>query len=75
MCQSPALMRVLASDRVADLRQLSESGVRDKRARPRVHGLEAARLATGWLLVDVGLRLALPRASLRRSVVRHPSHS
>lgn len=55
----PALLDLLVRDRVAELRQ-SGAGVRIPREKPRRHPVEAARRGTGWLLVDLGLRLAVP---------------
>ena len=34
----------------------------------RVRALDAARHGTGWLLVDMGLRLAMPRAGAKHSI-------
>jgi hypothetical protein len=64
VCQHPALVRALAADRVAELRteiQETGSGSRQEVARPRV--FDAVRRGTGWMLVDVGLRLALPHSA------------
>jgi hypothetical protein len=64
VCQHPALVRALATDRVAELRteiQETGSGTRHEVARPRAY--DAVRRATGWMLVDVGLRLALSHSA------------
>ena len=63
MCQSPALMRVLASDRVADLGRLSESGVRDRRDRPEFTGSRphGAPPAGSWSTSVCDLRCLAPR--------------
>ena len=71
MCQNPALARALARDRVAELRQAAEAGSRDRRHLPRAHVIQAARRGTGWLLVDVGLRLALPHRGTTHPVRGH----
>ena len=52
MHPQPTLIEPLARDRAAELR-------RHARSRPRRR--RSARRRTGWLLVDVGLRLALGR--------------
>lgn len=63
MHQHPALVEALISDRVAELRQRGRAPAHMRRER-RCHGLvAAARRGTGWLLVDMGLRLAVPRAA------------
>jgi hypothetical protein len=70
VCRHPALVNALAADRVAELATEIEktgSGHRQEAARPRV--CDAVRRGTGWMLVDVGLRLALPR-SAKQSVAR-----
>jgi hypothetical protein len=46
------VVQALTRDRVAQLRH---------DARPRRHAARAARRRTGWLLVSVGLRLAVGR--------------
>jgi hypothetical protein len=62
--QHPAFNQALARDRVAELRHAARSGARRRcPACPGVAG--AARNATGWFLVDVGLRLAIPRGITR----------
>jgi hypothetical protein len=52
MHTQPTLIAAVAHDRVRELRH----GARPRRRRAR-----SARRRTGWLLVDVGLRLALGR--------------
>ena len=64
MCQSPALLRAIASDRAADLRRTSDTA-REHRDVPKVAAIQAARRATGWALVDLGLRLALPPGAMK----------
>ena len=70
MCQNPALAQALAKDRVAELRQAAEAGNRERRHMPRVRVIQAARRGTGWLLVDVGLRLAVPHRGTTHPVAR-----
>ena len=70
MCLNPALAQALARDRVADLRQAAGPRARRDRDDPRASVILATRRATGWLLVDVGLRLALPRRALNHPVAR-----
>ncbi len=61
MYQHPALVQVLTADRVAALQQDAETGAPiGPQVRPS-RGIQASRRAAGWLLVDLGLRLALPR--------------
>jgi hypothetical protein len=62
--QNPALVRALARDRVAELRQVAETGARNRRDVPRAGVIQAVRRDAGWLLVDLGLRLALPHRAL-----------
>ena len=72
MYPNPAFVQVLATDRAAQLRHAAAvtggSHRRDLR-RPRV--IPAARRGAGWLLVDLGLRLALPRGAAK-SMARAP---
>ena len=63
MHQHPAVLETLMKDRMADLRhsaQLTEHMRRERRWR---RFTAATRRGTGWLLVDMGLRLAVPRAA------------
>ena len=52
MHPQPTLIQALAQERVCELR---------RGASPRRRRAHSARRRTGWLLVDVGLRLALGR--------------
>jgi hypothetical protein len=63
--RNPAFVQVLATDRVAELRHVAETGASHRHdvRRPRV--IESARHGAGWLLVDLGLRLALPRRAMK----------
>ncbi len=63
MClANPVLLRALARDRVAELHQSAGSSAHVRRDGPRPRVTERARRRAGWLLVDMGLRLAAPRA-------------
>ena len=70
MSQNPALVEALAKDRAAELRRQAARRVpaRAKRSAPRVAG--AARRGAGWLLVDLGLWLAVPRRRVGHTVAR-----
>lgn len=66
MYHHPALAGALAKDRVAELRRSAEAAARVERKPRRPNVIAAARLRTGWLLVDMGLRLVMPRAGTNR---------
>lgn len=74
MFHHPALADALARDRVAELRRSAQDArsarptarSRNKHRRPSV--VASFRLRTGWLLVDMGLRLAVPRGGVNRRV-------
>jgi hypothetical protein len=70
VCLHPALAQALTRDRVAGLRQAAEPSVRPRRDDPGAGVLLATRRATGWMLVDVGLHLALPQRALNRPTAR-----
>ena len=59
MNQHPALFEALIEHRVAELRHSARHIRREKRRNKLV---AAARHGTGWLLIDMGLRLAMPGA-------------
>jgi len=66
MHQNPTIADALAHDRVLALRQSARTSARASElgrrvTRPR-RVTDAARRGTGWLLVDLGLRLAVPRS-------------
>ena len=65
MYQHPALHRVVIRDRVDGLRLSAEATAYIRRVRRRHTLLAAARRRTGWLLVDMGLRMAVPRAGTK----------
>jgi hypothetical protein len=58
--QHPVLYEILARDRVAELRRTAQIGALRRRRAGRPQVVRSARKATGWFLVDVGLRLASP---------------
>lgn len=65
MCQHPALIETLARARTDEIRRAASS-TRTARG-PVRRGLRAAtRGGAGWLLVELGLRLAVPRGSIDR---------
>ncbi len=72
---NPGLSEMLANERIGDLRR-DGAGLRP--SRPGFGRLRTLRNATGWALVEVGLRLAVPRrvrddrrvAARRRPTVR-----
>lgn len=70
MYQNPAIADALVRARVAELRRSAEARPRSRRVRRRPRVTEAAREATGWLLVEMGLQLAVPRAAVNRSAPR-----
>jgi hypothetical protein len=75
---NPVLIETAANERLADLRRAGDRSVTAQEREPfsiwpttRVNARTAfangrrvvdARQATGWLLVSIGLRLAVPRA-------------
>lgn len=72
MYQSPGLLQALGRDRVAELRRHAPHSERNRCEPRRRQFIEAARSTTGWLLVDVGLRLAAPRNAMNHPVARGP---
>jgi hypothetical protein len=70
MCQNhPGLREALARARTDELRQSAEANANanSRRDKPRHRPIQAARRGTGWLLVDMGLRLAVPRNAPHQS--------
>jgi hypothetical protein len=65
---NPAMTEMLTDERIADLRR--PKGLRQ--SRPSFGSLRSLKKATGWALVEMGLRLAVPRRTLRgrRAVAR-----
>jgi hypothetical protein len=70
MYQNSVVVRAIATARVADLRQAAGPRARDRGDRSGHRSIQTARRATGWLLVDLGLRLALPRGGTKHHVAR-----
>ena len=70
MSPHPALAQALATQRCAELHDFArpQSSRRPQGRRPRP--VQAARRGAGWLLVDMGLRLALPGGTLERPITR-----
>ena len=58
----PAMVEASARMRAAELRDLPYTRARGNRARS---GRQFWRRELGWLLINLGLRLAIPRPSLR----------
>jgi hypothetical protein len=70
MYQNSGLVRAIAADRAADLRQAAGPRAADRGDRSGDRAIQTARRATGWLLVELGLRLALPRGGRKHRVAR-----
>jgi hypothetical protein len=70
MYQNPALVQELIGARVAELRQSAQASARSRSEQRRGHVVAAARRGTGWLLVDIGLRLAVPRNAMTHRFAR-----
>ena len=68
MYHHPALIQALASDRVAERRHDARAAAAIRREKHPHRLIPAARHATGWLLIDVGLRLAMSRGGRSHSV-------
>jgi hypothetical protein len=59
---NPEMLVKLANERVGDLQQTAADSHASRAAEPR----DSIRQRTGWALVQVGLRLALPAQRSRR---------
>lgn len=57
-------------DRVAERRQVAPATAQIRRETRRHKRVAAARYGIGWLLVDMGLRLATPRRGSNHLVAR-----
>ena len=68
MHQHLVVQEAVVRSRVDELRHSAGAPVRNGRRARRVRALDAARHGTGWLLVDMGLRLAMPRAGTKHSI-------
>jgi hypothetical protein len=65
---NPALAGALVRDRVAQLQQSAGATAHPRPRQRRPNVIAAARLGAGWLLIDMGLRLAMPRGGTDRPV-------
>lgn len=63
--QHPVLAEALIRDRIAELRHSAGPSTAVQAEKRRIKLVAAARQGTGWLLVDMGLRLAMPRVSTK----------
>ncbi len=70
MFQHPALREPLMTDRVAALRHAGPATGHDRREKRRHKRVAAARHGIGWLLVDMGLRIAMPRGAANHPLAR-----
>ena len=71
MYQHPALLEALTRERAAGLRRHGAGETARSRGQKRPRKLvAAARRGTGWMLVDMGLRLAVPRGGTSHPVAR-----
>jgi hypothetical protein len=68
VCQHPILVEALAQDRVAE-RQRGARPTRRGRE-PRRPLIATAKIRTGWLLVEIGFRLAAPSGAMNRTAPR-----
>jgi hypothetical protein len=68
--QHHALLEALGRDRVAELRHSAGASAHIRREPRWYRPVAAARRQTGWLLVDMGLRLAVPRAGVKPPIAR-----
>ena len=68
MHQHPAVLETLVRDRVAELRHSAQATGRMRRVNRWNRLAASIRRGTGWLLVDMGLRLAVPRRARNHRV-------
>jgi hypothetical protein len=68
--QHPAVLEALVRDRVVERRLTGTASSRSQREGGRYRVTEVARRGAGWLLVEWGLRLAMPRGAVVRPVAR-----
>jgi hypothetical protein len=68
MHQHPVVQEAIVRGRVDGLRHNAGARARVRRETRRLKLLAAARHGAGWLLVDLGLRLAMPRAGVKQSI-------
>jgi hypothetical protein len=70
MNQHPTLIQALTRDRVEALRRSAAPDGSGPRMKRRHRDIGTVRHATGWLLVDVGLRLAVHGSKMSRPVAQ-----
>ena len=70
MHQHPALVEAMIRDRVAERRQNDQASRRRRHEHRRHRVTEVARRGTGWLLIECGLRLAMPGGAIHGPVTR-----
>jgi len=70
MFESPVLVEKLARDRADELQRHGRKMTVHQRASDRRRVVAAARNGAGWLLVDLGLRLTVPRNTMKYPVAR-----
>jgi hypothetical protein len=70
--QHPALLEAMKADHVAELRRCAGTTARLRPQTGERRLVAAARRGAGWLLVDLGLRLAVPRGGGTEPVARGP---
>ena len=79
MHHHPALVGPVIREQVAALRHDAELDADGRHHAPGRRVIEAATQPIGWLLIEVGLRLAVPRGSARyplaRETLAHRSRS
>jgi hypothetical protein len=69
---NPAFAGALIDARVAELQRSAGAAFRGRSEPRRPDVIATARQATGWLLIDMGLRLAVPRCATSRPVAGGP---
>ena len=70
MHHHPLLVEALVRDRISEQRQRARTPAHTRPQGRRRNGIEAARLGAGWLLIEMGLRLAMPRGGMNRAMAR-----
>jgi hypothetical protein len=70
MYQHPVLAEAVMKGRLAHIRDSAVATTQVRAAQRRQNLVAAARHGTGWLLVDLGLKLATPRGGTSHPVGR-----
>ncbi len=70
MHHHPALVGPVIREQVAGLRHDAELHADGRHHAPGRRVIEAATQPTGWLLIEVGLRLAVPRCKTQQRPAR-----